>query len=151
SRTTVPGGTWRTRSSPSRPWQLAPWPRSPVVALQCLRWDSAARLSTPSWATSVMLPPRPPSPPSGPPLGTYFSRRKLTHPSPPRPASSWISTRSTNMDGRQDYDSRGRGDRLLRRLLECRRRFSSGQVEPTSQAHSVCLLLAIANLVAIGA
>ena len=45
-------------------------------------------------ATSTTSPPRPPSPPSGPPLGTYFSRRKLIAPSPPRPpprgrARSW--------------------------------------------------------------
>ena len=30
-------------------------------------------------------PPRPPSPPVGPPRGMYFSRRKLTQPSPPSP------------------------------------------------------------------
>ena len=38
----------------------------------------------------MTLPPRPPSPPSGPPFGTYFSRRKLTTPEPPRPAATWI-------------------------------------------------------------
>ena len=37
-------------------------------------------------ATSTTSPPRPPSPPSGPPFGTCFSRRKLSPPSPPRPA-----------------------------------------------------------------
>ena len=37
-------------------------------------------------ATSQTLPPRPPAPPSGPPLGTYFSRRKETQPFPPSPA-----------------------------------------------------------------
>src|SRR5882672_2588511 len=42
-------------------------------------------------------PPSPPSPPSGPPLGTYFSRRKETHPSPPSPALTWIMASSTNM------------------------------------------------------
>src|SRR5690349_24105246 len=41
-------------------------------------------------------PPSPPSPPSGPPLGTYFSRRKLAMPRPPSPAFTKISTRSTN-------------------------------------------------------
>ena len=38
----------------------------------------------------------PPSPPSGPPFGTYFSRRKLSAPSPPRPATTWIRARSWN-------------------------------------------------------
>src|SRR5438046_2650614 len=41
-------------------------------------------------------PPRPPSPPSGPPLGTNFSRRKLTHPRPPLPACAKTLIRSTN-------------------------------------------------------
>src|SRR5690606_10378712 len=41
-----------------------------------------------------MLPPAPPSPPSGPPRGTYFSRRKLTAPSPPLPA--WTSIRASS-------------------------------------------------------
>ena len=39
-------------------------------------------------------PPRPPSPPSGPPRGTCASRRKLTQPSPPAPAWTWILARS---------------------------------------------------------
>src|SRR5262245_54387966 len=43
-----------------------------------------------------MLPPRPPSPPSGPPRGTYFSRRKLTAPSPPLPAWTEMRASSTN-------------------------------------------------------
>ena len=33
----------------------------------------------------MTLPPFPPSPPSGPPLGTNFSRLKLTFPAPPFP------------------------------------------------------------------
>src|SRR5262245_21367949 len=66
----------------------------------------------------MTLPPSPPSPPSGPPLGTYFSRRKLTHPSPPRPASSWISTRSTNMHLLPEHVSEGgEGAPLLGFLL----------------------------------
>src|SRR5579863_6289256 len=86
-----------TRSSALRPWQFAPRPDSPLGAFQCLRCERAARLSTPSSATRITLPPSPPSPPSGPPRGTYFSRRKLTQPSPPLPACTWILTRSTNM------------------------------------------------------
>src|SRR5207237_10808361 len=42
-------------------------------------------------------PPRPPSPPSGPPLGTNFSRRKLTEPRPPLPAWAKTLIRSTNI------------------------------------------------------
>src|SRR4051812_9997637 len=47
----------------------------------------------------MILPPSPPSPPSGPPCGTYFSRRKLTQPFPPRPPWTSICTRSTNIIG----------------------------------------------------
>src|SRR5690348_13243464 len=43
-----------------------------------------------------MLPPRPPSPPSGPPRGTYFSRRKDADPSPPLPAITSIFASSKN-------------------------------------------------------
>src|SRR5262245_39137857 len=43
-----------------------------------------------------MLPPRPPSPPSGPPRGTYFSRRKLTQPSPPGPLRIVMKASSRN-------------------------------------------------------
>ena len=42
-------------------------------------------------------PPLPPSPPQGPPLGTYFSRRKATMPSPPRPALTLILAVSKNI------------------------------------------------------
>src|SRR5205823_12514497 len=45
----------------------------------------------------MMLPPRPPLPPSGPPRGTYFSRRKLTAPAPPSPALTKILARSINI------------------------------------------------------
>src|SRR5437763_15879900 len=48
-------------------------------------------------ATAYTDPPWPPSPPSGPPRGTNFSRRKLMHPLPPAPASTRMSTSSTNM------------------------------------------------------
>src|SRR6476469_7754733 len=43
-----------------------------------------------------MLPPRPPSPPSGPPRGTYFSRRNETAPLPPPPAMTSIFASSMN-------------------------------------------------------
>src|SRR5919199_2421546 len=42
-------------------------------------------------------PPRPPSPPSGPPIGANFSRRNELAPEPPVPASTLITTRSTNI------------------------------------------------------
>src|SRR5687767_1224981 len=42
-------------------------------------------------------PPSPPSPPSGPPLGTNFSRRNATAPSPPFPAFTRMTASSTNM------------------------------------------------------
>src|SRR5262245_12915889 len=79
----------------------------------------------------MTLPPSPPSPPSGPPRGTYFSRRKLTHPSPPRPASSWISTRSTNIDTAGDFKARRDQGRTSRRerplgMLQARPNRSSG-------------------------
>src|SRR5260221_8322450 len=41
-------------------------------------------------------PPCPPSPPLGPPRGTNFSRRNARQPRPPWPASTWMSTSSTN-------------------------------------------------------
>src|SRR3954462_5398870 len=43
-----------------------------------------------------MLPPRPPSPPSGPPMGTYFSRRNDGLPSPPLPAMTSMRASSKN-------------------------------------------------------
>src|SRR5262245_57424225 len=48
-------------------------------------------------ATIQTEPPLPPSPPLGPPRGTYFSRRKARHPLPPSPATTWMSTSSTNI------------------------------------------------------
>src|SRR5579885_147681 len=53
-----------------------------------------------------MLPPSPPSPPSGPPKGMCFSRRKLTQPSPPSPASTRMMASSTNF---MTYPSARRG------------------------------------------
>src|SRR5215475_4454970 len=47
-------------------------------------------------ASRMTLPPSPPSPPSGPPRGTNFSRRKLTHPAPPSPPLTNTSISSTN-------------------------------------------------------
>src|SRR5262245_33127652 len=92
----VPGGTSRIRSLAVLPWQRDVPPGSPLRAFQCLWWTSGARLSALAAARMMTEPPSPPSPPSGPPLGTYFSRRKLLIPRPPSPAFTKISTRSTN-------------------------------------------------------
>ena len=67
-----------------------------------------------SWrvATSTTSPPGAPSPPSGPPLGTYFSRRKLMEPLPPRPARTQMLALSSMMkNGPADAGRRsGLGD-----------------------------------------
>src|SRR5437763_1302220 len=86
-----------TSSRALRPWQLSGPPRPPPSARQCLRLTTSARLSAPATARTITSPPSPPSPPSGPPLGTYFSRRKLRHPPPPSPPFTNRVTRSTNM------------------------------------------------------
>ena len=75
----------------------APLPGLPLGARTCLRLTTSARLSAPATARMMTLPPSPPSPPSGPPLGTYFSRRKLQQPRPPSPPLTKMVTRSMNM------------------------------------------------------
>src|SRR4029077_5104022 len=79
------------------PVQWRPWPPPPFWARQCLRWTTSARLSAPATARTMTSPPWPPSPPSGPPRGTYFSRRKLQQPRPPSPPLTYKVTRSTNI------------------------------------------------------
>src|SRR5579884_1068265 len=93
----VPGGTGMTRAEARLPWQVSGPPRPPPSARQCLRLTISAKLSLPATARTMTSPPSPPSPPSGPPLGTYFSRRKLQHPAPPSPPFTNTVTRSTNM------------------------------------------------------
>src|ERR1043166_2102776 len=93
----VPGGTMMMTSSAERPVFWEPWPGRPLGARTCLRLTMSARLSAPATARMMTLPPSPPSPPSGPPLGSYFSRRKLQHPRPPSPPLTKMVTRSTNM------------------------------------------------------
>src|SRR2546427_469794 len=44
-----------------------------------------------------MLPPRPPSPPSGPPLGTYLKRANDDAPEPPVPATTRTTARSMKL------------------------------------------------------
>src|SRR5206468_6929173 len=83
--------------APRRPWHLSPPPCPPASARQCLRLTMSARLSVPATARTMTSPPSPPSPPSGPPLGTYFSRRKLQQPRPPSPPLTKMVTRSINI------------------------------------------------------
>src|SRR5574337_432122 len=47
-----------------------------------------------------MLPPRPPSPPSGPPLGLYLNRANELAPDPPVPAITRTTARSMNIGHR---------------------------------------------------
>src|SRR5207244_11853830 len=76
-----------------------PSPCPPLFALTMRPHNSLVRLSTCRSPSSITSPPRPPTPPSGPPFGTNFSRRKLTHPRPPFPARTKTLIRSTNIQG----------------------------------------------------
>src|SRR5690242_7918941 len=79
----------------------------------------------------MMLPPLPPSPPSGPPLGTYFSRRKETHPIPPSPAFTSITASSTNMgECRREESAKRESYREVHRL-------AAMDVRPTMHATRV--------------
>ena len=89
-------GTRATTSAPRWPCCSLPRPCSPRLARRrgwYLKSSSVVRLGSTSSTTS---PPSPPLPPSGPPLGRYFSRRKLTQPAPPCPPRTSISASSTN-------------------------------------------------------
>ncbi len=99
SRTIVPGGTWSTMSSPAAPWRRFLPPAPPAGAWKRRRSRKPARVESVESATSTTSPPRPPSPPSGPPMGTYFSRRKLTAPRPPSPPATSMVTSSRNVAG----------------------------------------------------
>src|SRR5262249_9751328 len=76
---------------------LLPRPPPPRCALTWRIRRNAERSRRPASTETTTSPPRPPSPPSGPPFGTYFSRRKLRPPSPPRPAWTRACARSWNM------------------------------------------------------
>ena len=105
----------RPRAPACRPARATRRPRRPRRACRSrarlpprrlvLRFERSAERSRRSGsATSTTSPPRPPSPPSGPPLGTCFSRRKLSPPSPPRPAWIWIRARSWNIYSPEQYE-----------------------------------------------
>src|SRR5580765_5044315 len=97
SSTCVPTGTRSSIPSPEAPCLPLPPPPPPLPALNHCRVRKLERSRRSGSATSTTSPPGPPSPPSGPPLGTCFSRRKLSAPSPPRPACTWMRARSWNM------------------------------------------------------
>src|SRR5689334_13825324 len=71
-------------------------PCSPRSASNCGWNRKLIRVLMCGLATTYTEPPWPPSPPLGPPRGTNFSRRKARQPRPPAPASTWMSTSSTN-------------------------------------------------------
>src|SRR3989338_9889664 len=95
----VPEGTKSMRSSPPFPPRWLPEPASPHGAENFFREAKTLRVSVLSSATIHTAPPFPPSPPSGPPIGSYFSRRQLTHPRPPFPPRTVMVASSRNMDG----------------------------------------------------
>ena len=80
----------------------------------CWRWKKPRSRRSGS-ATSTTSPPWPPSPPSGPPFGTYFSRLKLSDPSPPRPPLTRIRARSWNTAESRRRSADGHVDRPRRR------------------------------------
>ena len=87
-----------------------------------------------SSATRYTSPPSPPSPPSGPPFGMYFSRRKLTQPLPPSPASTRIWTSSTNFIGNRHLNSKNRYAITVIRALRARRIWPMRAVSAGSSA-----------------
>src|SRR4029079_11870147 len=104
STTCVPAGTRNSTSAPAAPCRPEPPPAPPLPAVNhCRRWNSERSRRSGS-ATSTTSPPGPPPPPSGPPFGTCFSRRKLSAPSPPRPACTWMRARSWNTRLLRDGD-----------------------------------------------
>lgn len=96
SNTTVPSGTFTSKSAPAAPSRLLPIPCLPEAAVRCGRKWKSSRVCTCGSTTKTMLPPRPPFPPSGPPSGLNFSRWTEAQPLPPEPALVWMTTRSTN-------------------------------------------------------
>ena len=96
SKTRVPNGTTTSSDSPPRPVQSAPEPPSPLFTAKRRFTRKSTSVLSALLATSQTPPPSPPSPPSGPPRGMNFSRRKLTQPGPPLPATTRMVASSTN-------------------------------------------------------
>ena len=108
-RTMVPGGTRTTVSPPLRPWPCGPRRcRRPPRVKWRLRLKSPS-VVMPASTTRITLPPWPPSPPSGPPRGTWASRRNVPAPSPPSPPATWMRARSANMGAGIAMPARGAG------------------------------------------
>src|SRR4029079_10479692 len=82
-----------------------PIPCTPRSALNSGWNRKSMRVLVWGLATTKTDPPWPPSPPLGPPRGTNFSRRNARHPRPPLPASTWMSTSSTNIQGIWELDN----------------------------------------------
>ena len=92
-RSRCPAGRPASGRRPPCHCRRARVPPPPVVALKwCLNWKSR-RVVCPG-SRGWIEPPRP-SPPSGPPRGTWASRRKVEAPAPPSPARTQIFTRSS--------------------------------------------------------
>src|SRR2546430_7204565 len=88
---------FRTIPSPSRPVFFEPSPCRPRSALYSGLKRKCTSVLWRSLDSIITSPPLPPSPPEGPPRGTYFSRRKATHPLPPSPALTRIFASSMNI------------------------------------------------------
>src|SRR3954451_12835212 len=88
-----------TSGSPSAPCICLPCPWPPRSARKCARRRNDCRSRRESSQRRITSPPRPPSPPSGPPLGTWASRRNESEPLPPAPArtSRWALSVSTRV------------------------------------------------------
>ena len=99
SMTVVPGGTLSSASAPRAPVRPRPLPERPLPASISGRKRKSTKVLRAASTTTATSPPSPPSPPSGPPLGTDFSRRKLTAPGPPCPAATCTVASSTNFIG----------------------------------------------------
>ena len=96
SKTWVPNGTLRMRSSPLFPVRFCPAPLLPLLALWCCWYLKSIKVFKFLSAFKITEPPLPPSPPSGPPYSINFSLLKLGEPSPPLPALIKIYTWSKN-------------------------------------------------------
>src|SRR5947209_2544305 len=84
-------------SSPFRPCMRLGPPASPLAATKRRLRLKLNRVFRPRSARKIMLPPWPASPPSGPPSGTYFSRRKCMAPLPPSPERTNTRASSRNV------------------------------------------------------
>src|SRR5919197_1288474 len=134
SKTCVPTGTCSSTSSPSAPCCCRPRPGPPWPPWNHFSRAKRERSRRSGSATTATSPPRPPSPPSGPPLGTCFSRRKLSPPWPPRPAWTRIFARSWNIGSERTVEVHGVRARHCRGQ---RARSRDGLRTPAHRGHRV--------------